>query len=141
MPYCKAKEEKEWKCWKEKEEKKLRELGMNENLIQKLRQMDWEDFNEERRYREHYAPYPEYQHTQKGGMETTEIDGIQTLLDNIDNDRLLHILLDAEQRTLQILILKMKGFSVQEIAQKTQMSKRSIYCRIDRLKRKIKNIL
>ena len=53
MAYNKTSEERKWNYWKEQEEKKLRELGMEEEKIQKLRQMDREDFLEERRYREH----------------------------------------------------------------------------------------
>lgn len=52
MAYNKTSEERKWNYWKEQEEKKLRELGMEEEKIQKLRQMDREDFLEERRYRE-----------------------------------------------------------------------------------------
>ena len=53
MAYNKTSEERKWNYWKKQEEKKLRELGMEEEKIQKLRQMDREDFLEERRYREH----------------------------------------------------------------------------------------
>ena len=49
MAYNKASEERKWHYWKEREEKKLRELGMDEEKIRKLRQMDWEDFLEERK--------------------------------------------------------------------------------------------
>ena len=49
MAYNKASEERKWRYWKEQEEKKLRELGMGEEKIRELRQMDWEDFLEERR--------------------------------------------------------------------------------------------
>lgn len=59
MAFNKAKAEKQWRKWKEAEEEKLRQLGMNEESIQKLRQMDWEDFKEERRYREHLSPSQE----------------------------------------------------------------------------------
>ena len=52
MAYNKTSEERKWNYWKEQEEKKLRELGMEEEKIQKLRQMDRKDFLEERRYRE-----------------------------------------------------------------------------------------
>lgn len=44
MAYNKTSEERKWNYWKEQEEKKLRELGMEEEKIQKLRQMDREDF-------------------------------------------------------------------------------------------------
>lgn len=55
MTFNKAKAEKQWLKWKETEEEKLRQLGMDEESIRKLRQMDWEDFKEERRYREHFV--------------------------------------------------------------------------------------
>ena len=50
MAYNKTSEERKWNYWKEQEEKKLRELGMEEEKIQKLRQMDREDFLEEFNY-------------------------------------------------------------------------------------------
>ena len=63
------------------------------------------------------------------------------MLDSINDERLLHILLDSDRRTLQMLLLKMMGFSVAEIAVKLRTSERAVYCRIDRLKKKIKKIL
>ena len=53
MAYNKAKEEYRWKQWKSEEEKILREQGVDEETIQKLREYDWNDFNAERRFREH----------------------------------------------------------------------------------------
>ena len=53
MAYNKAKEEYRWKQWKAEEEKILREQGVDEETIQKLREYDWDDFNAERRFREH----------------------------------------------------------------------------------------
>ena len=40
MAYNKAKAEKEWLRWKEVEEKKLRELGVDEETIQRLHTYD-----------------------------------------------------------------------------------------------------
>ena len=40
MAYNKTSEERKWNYWKKQEEKKLRELGMEEEKIRKLRQMD-----------------------------------------------------------------------------------------------------
>ena len=51
MAYNKAKAEKEWLRWKEVEEKKLRELGVDEETIQRLHTYDWAQFNKERQYR------------------------------------------------------------------------------------------
>ena len=50
MAYNKAKEEKKWRLWKEAEEKQLRNLGVNEDNIEKLRIHDWAIFNSDRRY-------------------------------------------------------------------------------------------
>jgi RNA polymerase sigma-70 factor (ECF subfamily) len=55
MGYNKAKAFKEWLEWKEPEEKKLRSLGVSEDVILRLRKSDLEDFNTERRYGERYA--------------------------------------------------------------------------------------
>ena len=52
MAYNKAKEEYRWNQWKAEEEKILREQGVDEETIQKLREYDWEDFKAERRFRE-----------------------------------------------------------------------------------------
>ena len=48
MAYNKAKEEYRWNQWKAEEEKILREQGVDEETIQKLREYDWNDFNAER---------------------------------------------------------------------------------------------
>ena len=141
MAYNKAKEEWKWKKWKEKEEEQLRLSGMNEASIQELRCRDWEEFKAERRYMEHRASYPEYMDLRSLEMKEPEINGIQTLIDSIDDERLLHILIASDRTTLQILLLKMMGFSVGEIAVRLRLSERAVYCRIDRLKKKIKIIL
>ena len=60
MAYNKAREEHKWKKWKEHEEEKLRELGMNEASIQALHESDWADFNSDRRFQEHQTSLLDY---------------------------------------------------------------------------------
>ncbi len=50
MAYNKARAEKQWLKWKEAEEQKLRELGVDEETIQRLHTYDWAQFNKERQY-------------------------------------------------------------------------------------------
>ena len=138
MAYNKAKEEKEWKRWKENEEKKLRELGMDEDLIQQLRQRDWEEFKEERRYREHQTPYPDYWNLHPAVIKEPEIEGVQSLLQSIENEHLLHILSQADRTTLQVLLLKMMGYSFREIAEKLGVPEQTIYTKANRLRKKLK---
>ena len=56
MAYNKAKAEQEWLRWKEAEEKKLRELGVAEDTIQRLHTYDWAQFKSERRFLERWVP-------------------------------------------------------------------------------------
>lgn len=45
MAYNHRKAEIEWLNWKEKEEKQMRELGVDEDTIQRLHTYDWQQFN------------------------------------------------------------------------------------------------
>lgn len=141
MAFNKAREEKKWKEWKEREEKQMRELGVDETVILKRRELDWSDFNEERRYREHQADFPDYDLLSPVELEEPELDDVQRLLDAIEDKELLHIMLGADRVMLQILLLRIMGYSVCEIAGQLGITERAIYCRIDRLKKKIKKIL
>lgn len=140
MAYNKAREEKKWKQWKEKEEEQLRKLGVDEDVIISLRELDWADFKEERRYREHRADFPDYDLLPSIELGEPDLDDIQRLLDAIEDEQLLHIMLGADKMTLQILLLKMIGYTVCEIAVSLGTTERAIYCRIDRIKKKIKKI-
>ena len=57
MAYNKARAEKKWLKWKEAEEKKLRELGVDEETIQRLHTYDWAEFNRGRRYLQRQAEW------------------------------------------------------------------------------------
>lgn len=140
MAYNKAKEEWKWRQWKEREEQKLRELGMDEASIQTLRESDWADFNSNRRFQEHQTSLLDYMELLLAESEATEpeIRSVEELLESISDEKLLHILLEADRKTLQILVLRMMGYAVADIARKLGMTDRAVYCRIDRLKKKIK---
>ena len=141
VTFHKAKEEYKWKQWKEQEEKTLREFGVSEETIQRIRELDWQDFNADRRFWEHFSSNQEELYTQTKEEESSVVLSIQQLLDSIENEQLLHILLETDKRTLQIVLLKMWGFSVHEIAGQMGLPEKTIYTRIDRLKKKIKKVL
>lgn len=141
MTFHKAKEEYKWKQWKEQEEKILRESGVSEEVIQRIRELDWQDFNAERRFWEHFSSNQEELYTQKKEEEPSVILNIQQLLDSIENEQLLQILMETDKKTLQILLLKMWGFSVREIAGQMGLPEKTTYTRMERLKKKIKKVL
>ena len=116
MAYNKTSEERKWNYWKEQEEKKLRELGMEEEKIQKLRQMDREDFLEERRYREHLDEMMQDMDSIKQRDRGRFAQDIRELLDNIGDRRIYELLKGTEHQTLEILLLSTWGYSGREIA-------------------------
>ena len=141
MAYNKAKEEYRWNQWKAEEEKILREQGVDEETIQKLREYDWDDFNAERRFWEHFSSNQEELYTRELEEPSSVVLNIQQLLDSVENEQLLQVLLESDKKTLQILLLKMWGFSVHEIAGQMGLPEKTIYTRIERLKKKIKKVL
>lgn len=141
MTYNKAMEERKWKKWKQQEEIKLRQYGMDEQAILELRRLDWEVFNAERRFREHQEVLPEYPTEREALPKEREVRNVRDLLDAIENEQLLHIMLNADKTTLQLLLLKMMGYSTREIAGAIGVREKTIYTKLERLKKKIKKIL
>ena len=81
VTFHKAKEEYKWKQWKEQEERILRKSGVSEEGIQRIRELDWQDFNAERRFWEHFSSNQEELYTQKTEEEPSVALNIQQLLD------------------------------------------------------------
>ena len=140
MAYNKASEERKWRYWKEQEEKKLRELGMGEEKIRELRQMDWEDFLEERRYRERLEETIQEIDTGKPEDGEPFAMDVQELLDHVGDRRLYELLKDTEHQTLEILLLSTWGYSGREIAKIMGMAEQTVYTKRNRLRKKLKNL-
>ena len=141
MAYNKASEERKWRYWKEEEEKKLRELGMDEEKIRKLRQMDWEDFLEERRYRERLEETMQEIDTGKPEDGEPFAMDVRELLDHVGDRRLYELLKDTEHQTLEILLLSTWGYSGREIAKIMGMAEQTVYTKRNRLRKKLNNLL
>jgi RNA polymerase sigma-70 factor (ECF subfamily) len=141
MAYNKAGEETKWRLWKEAEEKKLRQLGVGEDVIKRLREADWEDFNTERRFLQHHADTDTYLDWLAADEVSPNIRTAQDLLDDIDSEELHRLLMTVDKFTLQIAVWKMDGFTSSEISKKTGLSINAIDLRIFKLKRKIARII
>ncbi|MCD7723978.1 MAG: sigma-70 family RNA polymerase sigma factor [Clostridiales bacterium] len=140
MAYNKASEEKKWLLWKEAEERKLRELGVSEDTIQRLHTYDWAEFNRERQYRQRRAEWPE--HFEPVSAQDIELPVVNTenLMDSIENMELLRILTKEDKLTIQIAFLKMSGYTGHEIADITGLSQKAVNLRMMRLRKKLKKI-
>ena len=140
VAYNHRKAELQWIAWKQQEEKQLRELGMDEQAIQSLRTYDREQFNRERRYLQRWQEAPEtaegYSPEPAGLFPQTP----DKLLDGIENEQLLKVLQAADRLTLEMLLLRMQGYSNREIAHRYGLQEMAVVNRIARLRKKIKNI-
>ena len=138
MSYNKARAEKEWLKWKEAEEKKLRELGVAEDTIQRLHTYDWSQFKSERRFLERWeewSPYVEWIATKDVDLPSEIADN---LLENIENSQLFQVLQSADKYTLQIILLKLEGYSNKKIAHMLATNEYAVNMRLYRLRKKLK---
>ena len=139
MAYNKARAEKEWLKWKEAEETKLRELGVDEDTIQRLHTYDWAQFKSERRFLERWeewSPYVEWIAAKDVELPVTDTE---SLLDSVEDMELLRVLLKEDQLTLKIVLLKISGYLASEIVEKTGLSPKAVNLRVVRLRKKLKN--
>ena len=105
MTYSKASAEKAWLKWKTKEEKHLRELGVDEDTIQRLHAYDWEMFKAERNYQQRHidiGTFPEI----VSEAASDQPHSVENLLDSIENERLYQLLRKVDPQTLQMLFSK-----------------------------------
>ena len=141
MAYNKAREEREWKIWKEAEEKQLRSLGVNEDDIEKLRVHDWAIFNSDRRYYEKLQDAGTYLEEVAEDTAQPEVKTIEEFLDSIENVVLYQELYQLDKLTLQALLMRTQGFSISEISVELSLNKEAVYKRLNRFKKKIKKLL
>lgn len=139
MAYNHGREERKWRIWKEAEEKILRKCGVNESVIEKIRIDDRTDFNSNRRFYRWTNDVAEYLEGMADKEQQAEVKTVADLLDEIENEKLYLALAKVDRRTLQIILLKMQGYSTKEIAPIVQLTTGAIYARLDHLRKKLKD--
>ena len=139
MSFNYGREEKKWRLWKEAEEKELRGLGVDEDTIEKLHIYDWAVFNSDKRYYRRLKDSGTYLEEFAEDAAQPEVRTVEDFLDSIENQQLYQVLIKVDSLTLQIAVMKMQGYSTQEIAVQFTITEKAIYRRMDRLKEKLKN--
>ena len=134
MAYNHRKAEIEWLSWKGKEEKQMRELGVDEDTIQRLHTYDWQQFNKERQYQQRWREMPEKLEQQ---LEQEWKMTSAFLLEEIEDERLLAVLRRVDKSTLRILLYMIRGYSSPEIERLTGIKEATIRKRISRLRKNI----
>ena len=138
MSYNKARAEKEWLRWKNAEEQQLRELGVDEEIIQQLHTYDWEVFKSDRRYYEKLSDTSLYSVTEE---KTRSLHTVQELLDEIENEHLFTALQAQDEMTLEIVLYKLDGYTYDDISKKCGISANAVKLRMWKFKKKLKKFL
>lgn len=138
MAYNHGKEERKWRIWKDSEEKVLRKYGTDENTIEQLREYDREVFNSDRRFYQRVQETDTYLDTLAESKQTIDVKSVANLLDEIENENLYRMLLTVDKCTLEIVLLKMQGYSTKEIAPIVGLTTGAVYKRLDTLRKKLK---
>lgn len=139
MAYNHGREERKWQLWKETEEKILRECSVSESIIEEIRNYDRKVFNSDRRFYRRLNDVGEYIEDTAEQEQVVEVKTVVELLDEIENEALYQTLLTVDKHTLQIVLLKMQGYSTKEIAVRTGLTEKAVYKRLDRLREKLKS--
>lgn len=141
MAYNHGREERKWRIWKEAEETVLRKCGVDESIIEEIRTYDRAEFNSNRRFYRWTSDFREYLEGMAEVEPFADVKTVADLLNEIENENLYRALLTVDKRTLQIVLLKMQGYSTKEIAPIVHLTTGAIYARIDHLRKKLRKIL
>ena len=87
------------------------------------------------------SDFGEYLEGMADREQNTELKTVSDLLDEIEDETLYRALLTVDRRTLQIILLKMQGYSTKEIAPLVGLTTGAIYARLDHLRKKLRKIL
>lgn len=135
MSYNYRKEYAKWKRWKDQEERILKQMNMPKNKINELREFDWAQFNNERRFTRKQSITNDQYFALIPVNEKKEFKNINDILDTIEDEALYEYLKDEEPVLLTVILLKIQGFSIKEISKVINMPISTIYRKIEKIKR------
>ena len=141
MAYNYQKEKRAWIIWKEAEEKQLRNLGVDEQVIKKLHSYDWMIFNQNRQFYRHQAEFKDYSNQNFEWLPELTLTDVQAMLDNIDNQRLLQAVAGLDVMSQKIIFYRIEGYRNPEIASLLGISNSSVETKWWRLRKKLKKFL
>lgn len=138
MSYNYRKEYAKRKRWKDQEERILKQMNMPKNKINELREFDWAQFNDERRFTRKQNITNEQYFTLIPVNDKKEFKNINDILDSIEDEALYEYLKDEEPVLLTVILLKIQGFSIKEISKLINMPISTIYRKIEKIKKNFK---
>ena len=133
MSYNYRKEYAKWKRWKEQEERILKQMNMPKNKINELREFDWAQFNDERRFTRKQNITNDQYFALIPVNDKKEFKNINDILDSIEDEALYEYLKDEEPVLLTVILLKIQGFSIKEISKVINIPISTIYRKIEKM--------
>ena len=119
----------------EKMERILKQMNMPKNKINELREFDWAQFNDERRFTRKQNITNDQYFALIPVNDKKEFKNINDILDSIEDEALYEYLKDEEPVLLTVILLKIQGFSIKEISKLINMPISTIYRKIEKIKR------
>lgn len=129
-----------WRRKKEAEEQEFRALGVDENTIAELHDFDRIAYNSDDRFYKRLNDVGDFYEEIVADESQREITSVEQLLDEVENPAMYKILKKASEKTLQILLMRVRGYSVADISEILHLSKLSIYKRIEVVRNKLKDV-
>ena len=129
-----------WRRKKEAEEKAWRELGVDENIIAEIHDFDRIAYNSDDRFYKRLYDVGDFYEESVEDNSQLEITTVEQLLDEVENPAMYKIIKKTSERTLQILLMRVRGYSVKDISKILHISKTSVYERIKTVCEKLKKI-
>ena len=129
-----------WRRKKEAEEKEWRELGVDENIIEELHDFDRIAYNSDDRFYKRLYNVGDFYEEIIEDKSQREVTTIEQLLDEVENPAMYKILKKTSEKTLQILLMRVRGYSVKDITEILHLSKTSVYKRIKNVREKLNKV-
>lgn len=137
MPYNKAKAEKKWRKWKAKEEAQLKQLGVTDNTIILLREFDWDQFKEDRRFNERQDLYDESFFARESiSNQNYSYLNFNQLLNELDDIDLFDCVKNTDSLTQSIIVLRVNDYTTSDISTILNISPNIIYKKTYKLRDK-----
>ena len=129
-----------WRRKKEAEEKEWRELGVDENIIEELHDFDRIAYNSDDRFYKRLYDVGDFYEEIIEDKSQREVTSVEQLLDEVENPAIYKILKKTSKKTLQILLMRVRGYSVKDITEILHLSKTSVYKRIKNVREKLNKV-
>ena len=129
-----------WRRKKEAEEKEWRALGVDENIIEEIHDFDRIAYNSDDRFYKRLYDVGDFYEEIIEDKSQREVTTVEQLLDEVENPAMYKILKKTSEKTLQILLMRVRGYSVKDITEILHLSKTSVYKRIKNVREKLNKV-